>query len=231
VLPLLAALVSPPLSVAVDVLVRTDSLTMRGDDEAPIDLDRGKLRFRSSTRDDAAANRIVVPPSGGTSDPTLSRATLIVESTGGSGERVVYPLPAHSWDALSHPSVDNDVALAEYEYVANKGVPTFYDEHPPSPLYAERFVRVPGVSLALSAAVAGEIEDAGFVDADGYFLVPISAIENATNANPLLMPTFSAQSATTRRRMLDQMGAMRADHQSYSDWATRTLDWFELWQP
>jgi len=131
----LLALVEP--AFALDVTVPATSLPLRDDADPPLDPDKRRIRFRSSTKDEAAEHRIVVPVRNGGDDPTDAGANLVLESTGGSGE----------------------------------GVPTFYDEHPPSPLYTQRFERVDGISAATSAAIANEIRQADFVDANGYFLV------------------------------------------------------------
>jgi hypothetical protein len=58
---------------------------------------RRSLSFRSSTKKDPSANRIVPPAFGSAGDPTLSGATLRVYNSNGSGEEATIELPASGW--------------------------------------------------------------------------------------------------------------------------------------
>jgi hypothetical protein len=84
-----------PGSTAV-VLVQETSLRMM-DGTDPPNPARRSLSFRSSTKKDPSANRIVPPAFGSTGDPTLSGAILRVYNSNGSGEEVTIDLPASGW--------------------------------------------------------------------------------------------------------------------------------------
>ncbi len=126
-----------------------------------------------------------------------------------------------------NPQVDNDAAVANSAALAGRGVPTFALLHPASPLYAERFLRVAGIALATSQALAGELRAAGFVGADGFFTTGTDAIVAAVTVTPALVPTLTALPGGVRLRVVDQMRAMQAEHQMFSDWAARAIAFFD----
>ena len=86
------------------VFVRTTSLSLRDDVDAPIDPGKRQLRFKASTRKDATANRIVTPTPGGAADPMLVGASLVVQGTGGTTDRVQLDLPALRWTLIGTAS-------------------------------------------------------------------------------------------------------------------------------
>ena len=79
------------------VKVQTTSLRLADDSTDPANPARRKISFRSSTKKDALANRIVPPPFGDAADPTVAGATLRVYNASGSGEEVAVTLPASGW--------------------------------------------------------------------------------------------------------------------------------------
>ena|GEM_PF-712481 len=79
------------------VTVQTTSLRLADDSTDPVNPARRKISFRSSTRNDALANRIVPPPFGDPADPTIAGATLRVYNSAGSGEQFSVTLPAAFW--------------------------------------------------------------------------------------------------------------------------------------
>jgi hypothetical protein len=86
------------------VAIGTTSLTLR---DAATNAAKRKVAFKSSTRRDPAANRIVPPPRGGPGDPTIGGAVLEVADTQGVGQHVTVPLPASGWTTIgsaSHPN-------------------------------------------------------------------------------------------------------------------------------
>lgn len=128
-------------------------------------------------------------------------------------------------------SVDNASAAANSATLASRGIPTFVDAHPASPLYDERFVREPAVPLATSQALAAELRAAGFVGAGGFFTMPTVAIVAAVTADPALMPTLSALPPAVAKDVIDQVLVMQAEHQMFSDWAMRAVTFFEAHNP
>ena len=73
------------------VLIRTTVLHLR---DAAADPKRRRITFKSTTRFDLPANRILPPVPGSPGDPTRGGATLAVYNSAGSGEAVTAALPA-----------------------------------------------------------------------------------------------------------------------------------------
>ncbi len=89
------------LPPAAFTLVQSTSLSLRDKTSPPTPSAR-KLNFKSKTKDDPPANRVVTPALGGSGDPTLHGATLVVYNAAGSGESVAVPLPASGWRLLGN---------------------------------------------------------------------------------------------------------------------------------
>ena len=85
---------------ATGVLLETTSITLRDDVVAPINLAKRRLRFKASTKRATAANRVVPPAPGSADDPTTAGATLVVQGTAGTTDRVQIALPANRWRRL-----------------------------------------------------------------------------------------------------------------------------------
>ncbi len=79
------------------VSVATTTLTFKDDTQAPTDPNKRKFRFKSATKKDPQANRIVPPAFGAAGDPTSGGATLHVYNTNGSGEFTTISLPSTGW--------------------------------------------------------------------------------------------------------------------------------------
>lgn len=127
--------------------------------------------------------------------------------------------------------VDNAAAAANSAGLATRGVPTAFAAHPAAPLYDERFARAVGVTLAESQAMVAELRAAGFVGADGFVALSTDAIIAAVTAQPSLWPTLGAQPGGVRADVIDQLRATQAEHQMFSDWASRAVSWLEANEP
>ncbi len=123
-------------------------------------------------------------------------------------------------------NVSNAQALANSQTLVTRGVPTVGILHPATPLYNQRFIRVPGVSAAQSLAIANELRASGFVDANGFFSTSSAAISAAFTASPASFPAISGLTGGQRFVLLGQIAVMRAEHQFFSDWTSRSLRWF-----
>jgi hypothetical protein len=73
--------------------IRASSLSLRDDDTAPVNLDKRKLSFKSSTHQGVGSG-VVVPAFDSAGDPTLGGAVLQVY---GAGDAVTLSLPAAHW--------------------------------------------------------------------------------------------------------------------------------------
>ncbi len=123
-------------------------------------------------------------------------------------------------------NVSNAQALANSQVLVTRGIPTTGILHPATPLYDQRFMRVFGVSAAQSLAISNELRAGGFVDAGGFISTASASISTAVAAAPTRFPTISMLTAGQQREMLAQISVMRAEHQFYSDWTSRSLRWF-----
>jgi hypothetical protein len=89
--------------------------------------------------------------------------------------------------AEDNPEVSNQEARAYELALRNRGIPTDYVEHPTSPLYSERFTRIPGTSAAMVFELrAAKLVDAGFVTKDG------DEVASSILGNPASFPTILA---------------------------------------
>jgi hypothetical protein len=86
----------PPAGI---VSIQTRALKMRDGSLKGVAESR-KLAFKSRTKTEPGANRIVPPAPGSAGDPTLHGATLTVYNSAGSGESFTTALPAGGWVAL-----------------------------------------------------------------------------------------------------------------------------------
>jgi hypothetical protein len=82
------------------VNVQTTALRLRDDNVPPANLNNRRVRFRSQTRLDPQANRVVVPAVGGAGDPTLNGGTLIVYNAASGGDIAIVLLPSGRWERL-----------------------------------------------------------------------------------------------------------------------------------
>ena len=133
--------------------------------------------------------------------------------------------------ADDNPEVDNVAAAANSAGLAVRGVPTSFAAHPPAPLYDERFARVVSVTLAESQAMVAELRAAGFVGTDGFVATSTDAIVATVTSQPTLWPTLVAQPGAVRADVIDQLRATQAEHQMFSDWASRAVAWLEANEP
>jgi hypothetical protein len=132
--------------------------------------------------------------------------------------------------AEDNPEVSNAEARENSRMLGARGIPTDYVEHPPSPLYDERFSRIQGISIETSRAMAAELRAAGFVDADGWLNRDGDAIAQFIMQNPRQFPTILRQTDALRA-ILSQVKAMRAEHAMYADYTQRTVAWFDRFNP
>jgi predicted esterase len=125
-----------------------------------------------------------------------------------------------------NPEVSNAEAKQSHDALAARGIDTIYDEHPPSPLYDERFLRA-GLDLATSKAVAKELRAAGAVDGAGFFVRPGNDLAAEVQAQPASYPSLTAVPPAGRLEVLGQISVMEAEHAMYADWASRAIEFFE----
>lgn len=150
----------------------------------------------------------------------------------GSGSATISTTPS-AWfmcGAEDNPEVSNEQAQENSQTLASRSVPTDFIEHPPSPLYDERFTRIEGIWAGTSMAMAAELRAAGFVDDDGFINTDGDVISQFVIDNPASFPTIVGQTENLFA-VRAQLKAMRAEHTMYSDYTQRTIRWFERFNP
>jgi hypothetical protein len=121
--------------------------------------------------------------------------------------------------------VSNVEARANERQLRGRSIPTDLFEHTPSPLYPERFTRIPGISAATSRAMVAELEAAGHLDGDGFIVTDGDEIAAEVAAEPATFPTIVAQGAP--RTIRSQIKVVRAEHSMYADATARTIGFFD----
>lgn len=122
--------------------------------------------------------------------------------------------------ADSHPMVGtegNDRALANYGSSQGRGTAAAYERNAPSPLHPARFLRI-GLTLADGDALVAALRSGGYLDAYGFLLTPPGELPGS-----VLPPAYLLRAAD----IVEQLSAVYADHQFWSDAARRTFDFFE----
>jgi DNA-binding beta-propeller fold protein YncE len=92
-----------PQSVPEPTLVGTQKLSMRDDVTPPIDANKRRFSFVSSTKGATSGGHVTPPAAGGAGDPTLHGATLeVYDAAGLTTDDVTIDLPASGWKATKH---------------------------------------------------------------------------------------------------------------------------------
>jgi len=112
-----------------------------------------------------------------------------------------------------------DDARAYAKQLQGRGLQALVLEHPPTPLYDERFTRVPGVDTASSALIAAWIRAQGYVDANGRWQVSGGTVSSALDLPDLDPATVTAIGA--------EIEIMAADHELYDDYSAEMVDFLD----
>ena len=143
-----------------------------------------------------------------------------------SGQLTTTPSAWFLCGADDNSEVSNAEAAANEAQLRSRGVPSDLVLNPPSPLYDQRFARVPGITAVESAGIAGELRAAGYTDAAGFLDTDANVIAADMLARPEAFPVAAAQ-VGSYNGIRTELGAMRAEHQMFSDLAARTVAWFD----
>jgi dienelactone hydrolase len=155
------------------------------------------------------------------------RAAVVHCASGRENHAMVTTTPTAflGCSADDHEEVD----LLEIErnsmLVDARGVRTLFRLHPPSPLFRERFTRVPGVDVSTSAALVEELSP--WLDAAAFFTATSRVVAADVMARPAAYPQLAMLAPAQRGELLDQIRVAMAAHQMYSDWAAASLAFLE----
>ena len=122
---------------------------------------------------------------------------------------------------------DNAGALLRYQQLQARGVVSAFDLHDRSPLYPERFLRIPTISFSQSQTIFGDLQRAHVLDGKNYLAMTTDSLVKLALASPQLFPSLALLTNAERSDVVDQLRAASANHQFFSDFNFSTLKFFE----
>jgi len=121
----------------------------------------------------------------------------------------------------------NAEAKSNSQTIASRGLCSKIFFHEISPLYPERFARMPGISIALSKNLFNEIKGKGYLDDKNYFKNFSSVLVSDYTANPAAFPVLSSLTLAQKIFVSEQLDCTVADHQFYSDLNKTTIKFLD----
>lgn len=126
----------------------------------------------------------------------------------------------------NHPEVGmagNIEAYENYQYLSGKGLCTEFYMLLPSPVYPQRFMRIPGISGAKSMALYQELSVNNCLTANNFLTKDPHDIEDLVLANPQNWPELLSLTPTQKTFMQDEVGVMWSSHHFHTDFANKDL--------
>ncbi|MCC7245166.1 MAG: T9SS type A sorting domain-containing protein [Saprospiraceae bacterium] len=120
----------------------------------------------------------------------------------------------------NHPDVGpmgNLDGYFNYQTLLNRGVCTDFEMLRPSPVYPQRFQRLPGISATVSNSIYNELIANGCINAIGFPVKNSNEITAAVIMNPANWPVALSLTGGQRQFILDQVDVMIAAHHFHSD--------------
>jgi len=118
-------------------------------------------------------------------------------------------------------------ALTNSQQLTARGVCSKYFLHDRSPVYPERFARMPGISIATSTAFFNELKNNHWLDAKNYLKAVSDSVAPIFAANPSVYPTYNGFTIAQRLFVTDEIDAMYAAHQFYTDLDKSTIKFLD----
>lgn len=109
-----------------------------------------------------------------------------------------------------------------YQNLLSRGVPAQHHLHVPSPVYAERFWRISGLTAADSQAIYGALKQNGFLDSRDFLLQDPDA-SGWQQVIPAQYNSFS-------QSISEQLRICYTEHTFFSDYNRRVLDFFNTYR-
>lgn len=113
-------------------------------------------------------------------------------------------------------------ALLNHQNLLSRGVPSQYHLQTPSPVYPERFWRIPGLTAADSQNIHNAIKQKGFLDA----LNMLRADPDVSGWQAVVPVQYSSSMAS----ITDQVRICYTEHTFFSDYDRRVLDFFNTYR-
>jgi len=117
----------------------------------------------------------------------------------------------------------NWAAHMNFDTLQSRDIPSVFYELDHSPVYPQRFARIPGIDLSLSNDLFNEFLTMGFIDNNHYFTVLDDSIQYLYMTNPESFSILGTLNIPTVRHVLDQIKVMTADHSFFADFNQRVL--------
>lgn len=121
-------------------------------------------------------------------------------------------------DAPEVGQAGNQRAYNQFLNLQSRGIRASFNNHPPSPVYPERFWRIPNLTQTDSSVIYNAIKTNGFLDGRDYL------IQNPGTSN--WQSVIPAQYASRLTAIGDQLDVCYATHKFYSDYNSRVLRFF-----
>ncbi len=117
----------------------------------------------------------------------------------------------------------NADALTNSQTLIGRGICSKYFAHDHSPVYNERFARSGDISVAISANIVSELRTNGWLDSKNYMKASAATISASIQATPSNYPVLNALSVNQQQYIANEIEAMFAAHQFYSDYNKTTI--------
>jgi predicted esterase len=118
----------------------------------------------------------------------------------------------------------NASALTQQQAIGGRGICSKYTSHNASPLYAERFARTGDITIAVSTTIFTEFKNAGLLNAKNYFVKTKAEVLTILQSNASAFPTLNGLTASQKASALNQLEVTLADHEFFSDYNRRTIN-------
>jgi hypothetical protein len=121
----------------------------------------------------------------------------------------------------NHPDVGlqgNLDAFANFQILKDHGICTDFYYLRPSPTYAQRFKRFPGISTSLSYSIHNELVANGCFGNGGFLIKAPDEIQAAVIGNPGNWPTILSLTGAQRQFVLDQLEVMWPSHHFHTSY-------------
>ncbi len=130
----------------------------------------------------------------------------------------------------SHDAVGkagNLQAYKNHSLLKTAGICSRYIENPRSPLYPQRFARLPSISVPLSETIFREIRGNGFLDDKNYLKISGREIAGKFRANPSAFPAIRKLTIAQMAFIAEQLDCSFADHRMFSDLSKSAIQFLD----
>lgn len=117
----------------------------------------------------------------------------------------------------------NQAAYDAYQILIGRHIPTQYNVNLPSPVYAERFARIPGLTVSDSQIIYNSLKNNNYLGRGGYLIQD----PNISNIQTAIPPAYNSY----RSDIGDQLNACFTAHQFFSDFDSRVIAFFNAQIP